>query len=92
MYENYAEVLGDCVFIHPISNYASIKRYFCAFSFKHGYFHKYFKADILSSARILKAELHVLSLGGEDEWEKTRGKRMAIFLFNDLIEVVKVFS
>ncbi|VDN07628.1 unnamed protein product [Thelazia callipaeda] len=47
-------------------------------------------ADILSSARTLKSELHVLSLGGEDEWAKTRDKRMVIFLFNDLIEVVKV--
>uniref|UniRef100_A0A1I8EM24 RhoGEF domain-containing protein n=4 Tax=Wuchereria bancrofti TaxID=6293 RepID=A0A1I8EM24_WUCBA len=47
-------------------------------------------ADILSSARTLKTELHVLSLGGEDEWAKTRNKRMAIFLFNDLIEIVKV--
>ncbi|EJW76874.1 hypothetical protein WUBG_12217, partial [Wuchereria bancrofti] len=49
-------------------------------------------ADILSSARTLKTELHVLSLGGEDEWAKTRNKRMAIFLFNDLIEIVKVFK
>uniref|UniRef100_A0A1I7VFH4 DH domain-containing protein n=1 Tax=Loa loa TaxID=7209 RepID=A0A1I7VFH4_LOALO len=47
-------------------------------------------ADILSSARTLKTELHVLSLGGEDEWARTRNKRMAIFLFNDLIEIVKV--
>ncbi|MCP9262915.1 Protein ECT2 [Dirofilaria immitis] len=47
-------------------------------------------ADILSSARTLKTELHVLSLGGEDEWVKTRSKHMAIFLFNDLIEIVKV--
>uniref|UniRef100_A0A0R3RZ06 Protein ECT2 n=1 Tax=Elaeophora elaphi TaxID=1147741 RepID=A0A0R3RZ06_9BILA len=47
-------------------------------------------ADILSSARTLKTELHVLSLGGEDEWAKTRNKRMVIFLFNDLIEIVKV--
>ncbi|VDK37717.1 unnamed protein product [Gongylonema pulchrum] len=47
-------------------------------------------ADILSSARTLKAELHVLSLGGEDEWIKTRDRRMAIFLFNDLMEIVKV--
>uniref|UniRef100_A0A8R1XT69 DH domain-containing protein n=3 Tax=Onchocerca TaxID=6281 RepID=A0A8R1XT69_ONCVO len=47
-------------------------------------------ADILSSARTLKTELHVLSLGGEDEWAKTRNKQMSIFLFNDLIEIVKV--
>ncbi|VDM47663.1 unnamed protein product [Toxocara canis] len=46
--------------------------------------------DILSSARTLNSELHVLSLGGEDDWARTRGKSMAIFLFNDLIEIAKV--
>uniref|UniRef100_F1KSM6 Protein ECT2 n=1 Tax=Ascaris suum TaxID=6253 RepID=F1KSM6_ASCSU len=48
--------------------------------------------EILSSARTLTSELHVLSLGGEDEWAKTRGRNMAIFLFNDLIEIAKVRS
>lgn len=49
-----------------------------------------FQPEILSSARTLTSELHVLSLGGEDEWAKTRGRNMAIFLFNDLIEIAKV--
>lgn len=47
---------------------------------------------MLSSARTLMSEFHVLSLGGEEEWAKTRGKLMTIFLFNDLIEIVKVCS
>ncbi|MFH4976528.1 hypothetical protein AB6A40_003237 [Gnathostoma spinigerum] len=46
-------------------------------------------ADLLSSARTLKNQMHIISLGGEDDWSKTRGKYMAIYLFNDLIEVVK---
>uniref|UniRef100_A0A0N5AKV9 Protein ECT2 n=1 Tax=Syphacia muris TaxID=451379 RepID=A0A0N5AKV9_9BILA len=49
-------------------------------------------AEMLSSNRTFMSELHVISLGGEEEWEKTRGKPMTIFLFNDLIEIVKVRS
>lgn len=48
------------------------------------------QAEILSSARALTGELTVISLGGEDEWSKTRGKKMIIFLFNDVIEIAKV--
>ncbi|VDK54243.1 unnamed protein product [Anisakis simplex] len=46
--------------------------------------------EILSSARTLTSELHVLSLGGEDDWAKTQNRNMVIFLFNDLIEIAKV--
>lgn len=46
-------------------------------------------AEVLSSARKLTGELHAVSLGGEEFWAKTRGKNMAFFLFNDLIQVTK---